>query len=187
MARIKYWNESSQAWEYADKALKIDNNLLIDKTLTIEGKAADAKAVGDAIANIDIPSIDGLASTNYVDTKVASMVDSAPETLNTLNELAAALGDDPNFATTVATQIGEKADKTHKHTASEVGALPVTTTIPSKLSDLTADSTHRTVTDTEKSAWNEKANVSDIPTDSHINSLIDAKLAEIANAEEVAF
>jgi hypothetical protein len=39
------------------------------------------------------------------------MIDSAPETLNTLNELAAALGDDPNFATTVATQIGSKLDK----------------------------------------------------------------------------
>ena len=48
----------------------------------------------------------GLATENYVDNKVADMVDSAPETLNTLNELAAALGDDPNFATTVATQIG---------------------------------------------------------------------------------
>ena len=33
-------------------------------------------------------------------------VDSAPETLNTLNELSAALGDDPNFATTIATQLG---------------------------------------------------------------------------------
>lgn len=49
-------------------------------------------------------------------------------------------------------------------TASDVGALPNTTTIPSKLSDLTADSTHRTVTDTEKSTWNAKANTSDFPT-----------------------
>lgn len=46
-----------------------------------------------------------------VDNKVAGIVDSAPETLDTLNELAAALGDDPNFATTVATQIGNKQDK----------------------------------------------------------------------------
>ena len=45
---------------------------------------------------------------NYTDTAVAGLVDSSPETLNTLNELAAALGDDPNFATTVATQIGGK-------------------------------------------------------------------------------
>lgn len=47
----------------------------------------------------------------YVDDKVASLVDSSPETLDTLNELAAALGDDPNFATTVATEIGKKVDK----------------------------------------------------------------------------
>lgn len=49
-------------------------------------------------------------------------------------------------------------------TASDVGALPDTTKIPSTLSDLTADSTHRTVTDTEKNTWNAKANASDIPT-----------------------
>jgi hypothetical protein len=45
------------------------------------------------------------------DNKIAALVDSAPETLNTLNELAAALGDDPNFATTIATTIGTKANK----------------------------------------------------------------------------
>ena len=59
----------------------------------------------------EIPSINGLATTNYVDTKVASIVNSAPETLDTLNELATALGNDPNFATTVANHIGTKVDK----------------------------------------------------------------------------
>jgi len=43
------------------------------------------------------------------DARVALIVDSSPSTLNTLNELAAALGDDPNFATTTATSIGLKA------------------------------------------------------------------------------
>ena len=43
------------------------------------------------------------------DARVALIVDSAPVTLDTLNELAAALGDDPNFATTTATAIGLKA------------------------------------------------------------------------------
>ncbi len=47
----------------------------------------------------------------YVDDKVAGIVNSAPETLDTLQELATALGNDPNFATTVATQIGKKVDK----------------------------------------------------------------------------
>lgn len=45
------------------------------------------------------------AMKGYVDGQVAGIVDSAPETLNTLNELAAALGDDPNLATTLTTTI----------------------------------------------------------------------------------
>jgi hypothetical protein len=46
----------------------------------------------------------------YVDNLVSQLVDSAPETLNTLWELANALGNDPNFATTVANEIGKKVD-----------------------------------------------------------------------------
>jgi microcystin-dependent protein len=42
----------------------------------------------------------------YTDTKIADLVNSAPAVLDTLNELAAALGDDPNFATTVSNRIG---------------------------------------------------------------------------------
>lgn len=52
------------------------------------------------------------ATKTYVDTAVNNLVDSAPGTLDTLNELAAALGDDPNFATTVATSIGTKVPLT---------------------------------------------------------------------------
>ena len=45
---------------------------------------------------------------SYTDTAIANLVESAPSTLNTLNELAAALGDDPNFATSIANTIGTK-------------------------------------------------------------------------------
>lgn len=47
-----------------------------------------------------------------VDNKVSQLVNSAPATLDTLNELSNALGDDPNFATTVSNMIGQKADQT---------------------------------------------------------------------------
>jgi hypothetical protein len=50
-----------------------------------------------------------VATTAYVQTAVSNLVDTAPEALNTLNELAAALGDDANFATTTATNLGLKA------------------------------------------------------------------------------
>src|SRR5210317_1537061 len=44
----------------------------------------------------------------YVDTEVAGVVDSAPAVLDTLNELAAALGDDANFSTTTSTALGNR-------------------------------------------------------------------------------
>lgn len=50
-----------------------------------------------------------LASTAYVDNAVSSIIDSAPTNLDTLNELAAALGDDSNFATTVTNSLALKA------------------------------------------------------------------------------
>lgn len=53
----------------------------------------------------------GYQTEAQVAAKVSALVDSAPETLDTLNELAAALGDDPNFATTVTNQIASKQDK----------------------------------------------------------------------------
>ena len=54
-------------------------------------------------------STQSYATQSYVGTQISNLVDSSPATLNTLNELAAALGDDPNFATTTATSIGLKA------------------------------------------------------------------------------
>lgn len=60
-----------------------------------------------------------------VDARIALTVDAAPAALDTLNELAAALGDDPNFATTTATALGTKLVKS------------------SNLSDLTSVSTAR--------------------------------------------
>lgn len=51
-----------------------------------------------------------IATTAFVRSEVAALVDSAPSTLDTLNELAAALGDDPNFATTVTQSLSNKLD-----------------------------------------------------------------------------
>lgn len=48
--------------------------------------------------------------SNIVTQVQAAIVDSAPETLDTLKELATALGNDPNFATTISTQLGNKLD-----------------------------------------------------------------------------
>lgn len=49
-----------------------------------------------------------IATTAFVQTATAALVDSAPSTLDTLNELASALGDDANFSTTVSNNIATK-------------------------------------------------------------------------------
>ncbi len=49
-----------------------------------------------------------IATTAYTDTAISNLVDSSPSALNTLNELAAALGDDANFSTTVTNSIATK-------------------------------------------------------------------------------
>lgn len=70
--------------------------------------------------NSDTNNVHGISDTSELATKtyadnaasaaVANIIDSAPETLDTLNELAAALGDDPNFATTITNNIASKAE-----------------------------------------------------------------------------
>ena len=71
-------------------------------TLDLTGKTV---TVSTASAGDNDTSV---ASTAYVDVAIANLADSAPSTLNTLNELAAALGDDPNYATTTTAAIAGK-------------------------------------------------------------------------------
>jgi hypothetical protein len=71
---------------------------------------------------VSVDPVVGLAATNVqaalpelldkIADEVAALVDSSPATLDTLNELAAALGDDPNFATSIAAELASKAPLT---------------------------------------------------------------------------
>jgi len=87
----------------------------------------DAKVdlAGDTMTGALVLSADptvalGAATKQYVDTQVAGVVDSAPATLDTLNELAAALGDDANFATTVTNSLALKANSADLGTAASL-------------------------------------------------------------------
>lgn len=85
---------------------------LTSKTITSGTLGSDLAAGTYKITGLGTPSANTDAATKaYVDSTVAAVVDSAPAALDTLNELAAALGDDANFATTVSTSIGTKVAK----------------------------------------------------------------------------
>ena len=89
-------------------------------TLTTETQLSKGTATGTGnavtdinVSNHQITLVKGAtyATQEDINESISSLVNSAPTTLDTLNELATALGNDPNFATTVATQIGEKYTK----------------------------------------------------------------------------
>jgi len=72
------------------------------------------KAVDGSGSNLDADLLDGQQGsyyTGYTDTAVSNLVDSSPAALNTLNELAAAMGDDANHVTTMTNLISAKMDK----------------------------------------------------------------------------
>jgi hypothetical protein len=71
--------------------------------------ATNLSANGFQVVGLGAPSGNSDAATkSYVDTSISNLVDTAPATLDTLNELAAALGDDAAFSTTVTNSIATK-------------------------------------------------------------------------------
>lgn len=125
-------------------ALKINGTTVINDSLNIENVTnLNGNPVNNILLNSDIGvTVQAPATTlagygitdastttemnSAISTAVSNLVDTAPATLDTLNELAAALGDDPNFATTTATNIGSKVSKSGD---TMTGNLDVTGTV----------------------------------------------------------
>lgn len=83
------------------------------KSVTVDDKGrVTAGSNPTTLAGYGIADADTSAQvTTKINNAVTALVDASPTTLDTLNELAAALGDDPNFATTTATAIGNRIQK----------------------------------------------------------------------------
>lgn len=77
-----------------------------------------------------------IANTEFVHGVVSNLVNGAPTALDTLQELASALGNDPNFATTILNKIGEKESKTD----AQIEHKRLQDAIPTKVSQLSNDS-----------------------------------------------
>ncbi|ECU9840021.1 phage tail protein [Salmonella enterica] len=94
----------------SDNSQKIATTAFIKQVLLAYAKLASPNFTGKPTAPIaDQSSNDTqLATTAFVRSAIAALVDSSPGALDTLNELAAALGDDPNFATTMTNALAGK-------------------------------------------------------------------------------
>lgn len=153
---IKTWN--GKEWIIVNKDLNDDQSEAIEQLQSDVQDLEDSKAdkattlagygITDAYTKSEVYT---QSQTNsQIDSKIAALVNSAPAALDTLDELAAALGDDANFATTVTNQLANKLDTstyntdkatfatktelngkantTHTHTAAQVSGLATVAT-----------------------------------------------------------
>ena len=117
-------------------ALDSQGNLIVPKDrIIIEGNTANdfetSVVATDPTADriLNLPDANGtLATQEYVTTQFQNLVDGAPTALDTLNELAAAIGDNANYAATIVTALDAKAP-TANPTFTETVILPTTTSI----------------------------------------------------------
>jgi hypothetical protein len=145
------------------------------------------------------------AAKTYTDQKIEEVFSSAPELLNTFNEIAEALGNDPNFATTITNQLAKKIDESVYNThvlntdihfsASERTKLNSIEEGANKYNHPTSHSanmieqteTRNFVSIQEKTDWNNKASssIATINTDGLMSANDKAKLDSIEpRAEE---
>jgi hypothetical protein len=102
-------NASDEVWSAYKTATEISvaQTAAEDYTDTREGLITTAYQ-----SYADTAEADAVSTANaYTDTEIAALVDSAPALLDTLNELAAAIGDNPNYAADLATSVGTKVSK----------------------------------------------------------------------------
>jgi hypothetical protein len=102
------------------------------------GSAATAESnansyTDDLIGDATVDGTAGNTVTDRISTAVSDLVSSAPAALDTLNELAAALGDDENFATTITSAIADKADAEHTHGLADLTDFDVDTPVENQV------------------------------------------------------
>ena len=136
------WNTANSRFEYgnipasygdSDVATYLSNNNYSNVSYgNTEVQAyLDAQSYSNvSYGNTDVQSYLNTQGYATQATIVAAITDSAPATLDTLNELAAALGDDPNFATTVTNSLATKANTSSLHAVATSGDFDDLTNVP---------------------------------------------------------
>lgn len=107
------------------------DKLKVARAISLSGDAEASGTFDGSAALALLVSIPALAdkadktatlTPEQIDARIQDVIGAAPETLDTLHEIADALGNDPNFAGTMTTELGKKANKVDIYTKTEADA-----------------------------------------------------------------
>jgi hypothetical protein len=163
---------ANSASDYANSAFVVAN--------TAADYANSAYSLANTIYVWGDHSAQTYATQSFVNTTISDLVNSAPATLDTLNELAVALNNDPSFATTVSTLIGE----TRVHSNSAYNQANTGTTLAQSAFDVANNAVDTWVRDAANSASN-YANSSFITANAAFeaaNNAVDTWVRDAANS-----
>jgi len=158
-----------------EKDFRVKNGLIVAQNATIGGTLdANALQIGGT----------AVATESYVTTQISNLIDSAPGTLDTLNEIAAAINDDPNFFSSIPTATSDLTNDSGYITSAslptDISQLTDTTNlIPTNVSDLTNDTGF--ITSSALSGYATETYV-----DTAVSNLIDAAPGALDTLNELA-
>jgi hypothetical protein len=170
-ADLSYFTNSNDIDEILEDFIPLSEKGEANGVATLD---VDGQVPADQLGNATVDLSD-YATETYVDTAVSTLIASAPETLDTLNELAAALGDDANFATTVTNSIATKAP-TESPTFTGTVAGVTKTHVGLGNVDNTSDA-DKPVSTATQTALNGKANTSHTHNQSELITTVSDKSA----------
>ena len=154
-----------------NKKTRFKKEVRIDTTLNMQ---ATIDMNGDKITDVGTPTNGGDATNKtYVDATVSAVVAAAPGTLDTLNELAAALGDDASFSTTVTNSIATKLPLSG---GAMTGAITTNSTFDGR--DVATDGA-------KLDGIESGANVTDAANVTSAGALMDSELSGIAHVKSL--
>jgi hypothetical protein len=179
-ATENYVNQRLQAYSLEDLADTYvtgvtDGQALVWNQANLRWQPGNIGSGGGGSGGIDLTALGnylttyGYATQTYVNNQIGNIVDGAPNLLNTLNELAAALADNPDFASSVLLKAGgtmtgaltlsgaptqDLQAATKKYVDDSIAAIPTPTTSLSELSDVdTAGATNGQLLGWNGTAW----------------------------------